>query len=90
MNPLSLHPPRTPRNSVISSGSHIYGANIYQNNEEPKELSLTTEVELDEEEDKVKEPESRIRKEEVWREMFLTSNGRDKAFVSRRMRSPCC
>ena len=39
-------------------------------------------VELDEEGDKVKAAEKRILKEEVWREMFLTSNGRDKAFAS--------
>ena len=39
-------------------------------------------IEIDEEEEVVKSAERRIRKEEVWREMFLTSAGRDKAFVS--------
>lgn len=39
-------------------------------------------VELDEEGDKVEAAEKRILKEEVWREMFLTSDGRDKAFAS--------
>jgi hypothetical protein len=35
----------------------------------------------EEDEDQVKEAETRVRKEAVWKEIFLTSNGRDKAFV---------
>lgn len=80
MNPLSSHPPRTPRTSIISS-SHIYGTSIYESKDETQEQSTVEDEEPDEEEDKVKEAESKIRKEEIWKEMFLTSNGRDKAFV---------
>lgn len=47
-------------------------------------------IEIDEEEESVKSAERKIRKEEVWREMFLTSNGRDKAFVSMIMLGLSC
>ncbi|KAK2466355.1 hypothetical protein APHAL10511_001997 [Amanita phalloides] len=65
VNPLGSHPPRSSAN----------GAELTN--------SATTEpadVELDEQEDKVQQLEGRIRREDVWNEMFLTSNGRDKAF----------
>ncbi|KAF8897369.1 hypothetical protein BD779DRAFT_1667359 [Infundibulicybe gibba] len=75
MNPLSSHPPRTPRTSVMAS-SNTY---IYDTKDE-KEEHVEVEEELDGETDKMKEVEHKIRKEDVWREMFLTSNGRDKAF----------
>ena len=39
----------------------------------------------DVEEEKAKPPVGSVRKEEIWREMFLTSNGRDKAFVRSHM-----
>lgn len=39
-------------------------------------------VELDEEDVRVKEAEKMVGAHEVWRDMFVTSNGRDKAFVS--------
>jgi len=55
MNPLSPHPPRTPR-------SH---------KEESRKSVQRTEM----------DEERRVRKEDVWREVFLTSYGRDKAFV---------
>lgn len=45
--------------------------------EEPNEVS----EESDDEEDVASKPGAVIRKEEVWREMFLTSNGRDKGLV---------
>lgn len=38
-------------------------------------------IEIDPEEDRVKRLEKRVRKEEVLREMIVTSNGRDKIFV---------
>jgi hypothetical protein len=82
MNPHSSHPPRTPRTSIISSGSNVYGTSIYETNEVEQEKPLEVEDELeDEEDDKGKALEARVRKEDVWREMLLTSNGRDKAFV---------
>ncbi|KAJ3756783.1 hypothetical protein EV360DRAFT_47390 [Lentinula raphanica] len=76
MNPLSSHPPRTPRVSVISA--HTYNSSVY----EKDEIADNAEVEsIDDEEDvRMKEAERRIRHEEVWREIVLTSNGRDKAF----------
>ncbi|TFK43359.1 hypothetical protein BDQ12DRAFT_674839 [Crucibulum laeve] len=81
MNPLSSHPPRTPRTSVISnSSSQIYGASIYEEKVDITNDASKEDLELDEDEERVKEAEKRIRKEDVWREMFLTSYGRDKAF----------
>ncbi|KAF8211299.1 hypothetical protein K438DRAFT_1807074 [Mycena galopus ATCC 62051] len=80
MNPLSSHPPRTPRTSIVSSGAHVYGAGIYDSKEEPQEPAIDEEDELEEGTEQLKLAEMRVRKEEVWREMFLTSNGRDKAF----------
>lgn len=80
INPLSSHPPRTPRTSIVANSS----SNTYSNetNEDIPEKVCIDDIEIDEEEEKVKAAEKRIRKEEVWREMFLTSVGRDKAFVS--------
>ena len=83
MNPLSSHPPRTPRTSIVPNSSSTYSSGRYQNsNEENREKVDIEDIEIDEEEEVVKSAERRIRKEEVWREMFLTSAGRDKAFVS--------
>lgn len=84
MNPLSTHPPRTPRTSIITSNttSHVYGQSIYED-KEGTEGAARPDAEEDEEEDEaLKVAETRVRKEEVWRDLFLTSNGRDKAFVS--------
>lgn len=84
MNPLSPHPPRTPRTSIIANSSNTYSDGKYLNsNEDNQEKVDVEDVEIDENEDKVKSAERRIKKEAVWREMFLTSAGRDKAFVSR-------
>lgn len=84
MNPLSAHPPRTPRTSIISTTTQIYGSSIYEPKDEAEQATLAEDVELDDEtEETVKVAEAHISREEIWREMFLTSNGRDKAFVSR-------
>ena len=83
MNPLSPHPPRTPRTSIVPNSSSTYSNGKYQSsNEGDGEKVEIEDVEIDEEEESVKSAERKIRKEEVWREMFLTSSGRDKAFVS--------
>jgi hypothetical protein len=84
MNPLSSHPPRTPRTSVVAHSSNTYSNEKYQSLTEDTQENVDIEdIEIDEEEEnKVQAAEKRIRKEEVWREMFLTSAGRDKAFVS--------
>ncbi|CAK5263087.1 unnamed protein product [Mycena citricolor] len=87
MNPLSLHPPRTPRTSLSSAHpqSHGNGFSGYEGSSAKEESNTIAEV--DEEEDleedsaRLKLAQTRVSNEEVWREMFLTSNGRDKAFV---------
>ncbi|KAF9008890.1 hypothetical protein BDQ17DRAFT_1275160 [Cyathus striatus] len=81
MNPLSSHPPRTPRASIISNSSaHVYGSNIYEEKVEVEEAPDPEDVELDEDEEKLKLAEGRVRQEEIWKDIFLTSYGRDKAF----------
>ncbi|KAK1236676.1 hypothetical protein PQX77_000032 [Marasmius sp. AFHP31] len=78
MNPLSSHPPRTPKNSTATNGTTLYGASIYESKGPQSE-----EEEDDEHDEEVAEEStvvSRIRREEVWREIVKTSDGRDKAF----------
>lgn len=85
MNPLSSHPPRTPRTSIISNHNATgLGRSAYDTREEVEgeDRDAVEELEIDEE-DRVKEAESRVRREDVWREIFFTSYGRDKAFVRR-------
>ncbi|KAL1735830.1 hypothetical protein EV714DRAFT_199616 [Schizophyllum commune] len=88
MNPLSSHPPRTPRTSVISSSTYVYGASVY---EDAPSHAMAEKVEVKEEVyDPADEPDDddvataaaakRVRREDVWREMIITSDGRDKAF----------
>ena len=86
MNPLSSHPPRTPRTSVISSQTHgVYGYEPFGSSEDTRVPTRTYEEDTengDEQDDKARAAaESRVTKEEIWREVLLTSNGRDKAFV---------
>ena len=91
MNPLSSHPPRTPRTSIVPNSSSTYSNGKYQSSNEGNQEKVEIEdIEIDEEEESVKSAERKIRKEEVWREMFLTSNGRDKAFVSMIMLGLSC
>lgn len=94
VNPASSHPPsrggsvsfkaRTPRTSIINS--HVdeekpankppYEINVY-GEEEVQEVQVTEKA--------ISVPsrksKGRARVQEVWKEMFLTSNGRDKALV---------
>ena len=67
----------------------MYGSSMYESKDETHEqLSIAADdVDLDtedgDEKDKAKtDTGNPVRPEAVWREMFLTSNGRDKAFVS--------
>lgn len=84
MNPMSSHPPRTPRVSIIS-GTGTYGGSIYTPKEEaPRDEPPEDDAEVDREDEAVKKRAQRIRKEEIWKEMLKTSQGRDKAFVSDR------
>lgn len=85
MNPLSSHPPRTPRASLVNSSTsqHFGSASIYEDaptEVEEKDIVDVEDVEIDDEEERVKVAEKRILKEEIWREIIVTSNGRDKAF----------
>ncbi|CAA7259531.1 unnamed protein product [Cyclocybe aegerita] len=129
MNPLSAHPPRTPRTSLIhnhehehnyhasltespsstttthnhtngtshshkrtqsTSSQHHFSSSIYEERNEFEEKDISEvgdEIEVDTElgeeggdaEGRNKE-RPRVRQEEVWRDMIVTSNGRDKAF----------
>lgn len=79
MNPLSQHPPRTPRTSVTSS-NHVYGGDIYTPKEEL--IEQREDLDSDEETEAVRDGgKSIVRPEAVWRDMLKTSYGRDKAFV---------
>ncbi|TRM68255.1 hypothetical protein BD626DRAFT_395734 [Schizophyllum amplum] len=88
INPLSSHPPRTPRSSIISSSTYVYGASVY---EDAPSHAMAEKVEVTEDiYDPADEPDDdnvhtsaaakHIRREDVWREMIVTSDGRDKAF----------
>lgn len=80
MNPLSAHPPRTPRTSVTMPFSSQPSAENEETEEYPNEL----EVEVNDEEEDGQEKlaaKSQVRAQEIWRELLETSGGRDKTFV---------
>ncbi|KAF8528907.1 hypothetical protein BU17DRAFT_73160 [Hysterangium stoloniferum] len=83
INPLSSHPPRTPRTSVVTSAVHSYPQDLYVNTEESSDPRLVLSDGEDEEEEDDAQLEdragTRVRREEVWREVLATSTGRDKA-----------
>ena len=92
MNPLSSHPPRTPRSSIVHvNQSQLYGSNIYTPASENGSISEKQPVEVEQFEEAVvpedveetlgKEAAEKVKSPEVWREVFKTSAGRDKAFV---------
>jgi hypothetical protein len=83
MNPLSQHPPRTPRTSIISNAAsttstQVYGQEIYNTKEDTKSEH---EGESVDEELATPKPRKRVRHEAIWKEVLSTSNGRDKALV---------
>lgn len=78
MNPLSSHPPRTPKTSIISNAS-TYQASTIGGHEDHSEKVEIDEHDFDEEEERVKDVEKKVWKEDIWKEIILTSNGRDKA-----------
>lgn len=94
MNPLSAHPPRTPRPSTAAQSHYrntSMSISVYDEKAEEEQDGETVNadkpdvdedevVELDEEDVRVKEAEKLVGAHEVWRDMFVTSNGRDKAF----------
>ncbi|KAI0049571.1 hypothetical protein FA95DRAFT_1581634 [Auriscalpium vulgare] len=81
MNPLSAHPPRTPRTSTVSSNATVYSPHVYTTKDEVEERPTDIEEELPENEDDPAKAEerSRVQAEDVWREIVTTSYGRDKA-----------
>ncbi|KAF8558989.1 hypothetical protein OG21DRAFT_1474421 [Imleria badia] len=85
MNPLSAHPPRTPRPSTAAQ-SHFENntASMYDEKSEATEKgagdTADEDEEVDEESERVVEAEKTVGRHEVWRDMLVTSGGRDKAF----------
>lgn len=84
VNPASSHPPsrggsislktRTPRTSIIgekSVGISTYEGTAYGEEEEVQNVPVAPR----------RKSKPRVRLQEVWKEMFLSSNGRDKALV---------
>ncbi|KAF9779468.1 hypothetical protein BJ322DRAFT_1101703 [Thelephora terrestris] len=74
MNPLSQHPPRTPRTSTAHSNGYDLSV--------PSPRHATASIDGEEEEERTHDhpAKTRIRNEEVWREIVKKSDGRDKAF----------
>ena len=77
MNPHSPHPPRTPRTSTVYSGG--FDPSLPS----PKHTSGTLDLEPEEERVHDHPAKTRVKNEEVWREIVKSSDGRDKAFVRR-------
>lgn len=75
MNPLSQHPPRTPRQSMV------HGSGYDPSVSSPRRASTAPDIEEEEEHVHDHPAKARVTSEEVWREIFKTSDGRDKAFV---------
>lgn len=77
MNPLSFHPPRTPRPSLVGQAD-MYTNHFSQISEkspfEPPEPSLKEDLASD-----AGLKPTRVRSSDAWRDMIATSNGRDKA-----------
>lgn len=110
MNPLSAHPPRTPRSSTSAATSssrpnsaHFASISVYDEKADDAETvrghgagkedpaaddAEADELELDEEDERVRAAEKKIPAHEVWRDIVATSYGRDKAFVSIRSSQP--
>jgi len=105
INPLSAHPPRTPRSSTSAATSshsrpnsaHFASISVYDEKTDDTETvhghsagkedaadddPEADELELDEEDERVRAAEKKIPAHEVWRDIVATSYGRDKAFVS--------
>ncbi|EIN10665.1 hypothetical protein PUNSTDRAFT_100354 [Punctularia strigosozonata HHB-11173 SS5] len=80
MNPLSQHPPRTPRTSIISNAAstnstQVYGQEIYGAKGDNKSEH---EAESVDEEPTTPRPRKKVRHETIWKEVLSTSYGRDK------------
>jgi len=83
MNPHSPHPPRTPRTSTAHSSGHDLSASS------PRHISAALDAEPEEERVHDHPAKTRVKGEEVWREIVKSSDGRDKAFVCHVSVPPC-
>lgn len=89
MNPLSAHPPRTPRPSTAAQ-SHFTTTSVGLYDDKSEDQTTEKGVagdagnedeEVDEESERVVDADKKVGRHEVWRDMLVTSEGRDKAFV---------
>lgn len=82
MNPMSSHPPRTPRTSTAYSNyDHSDAATSVRDETARPNLTVDVPDDVDEDEDDYKSQKARVSKEEIWRELLKSSMGRDKTFV---------
>lgn len=84
MNPESAHPPRTPRTSVTTTKMPFSSqATAEDEGSEggPTELEIEVEEEEEDSQEKKSAAKNQVHTQEVWRDLFETSSGRDKAFV---------
>lgn len=88
MNPLSQHPPRTPRTSTVSR-YHEYDVNTHTPNEELIEQQAES-VSDDDEKTYDETHHVRVRREDVWHDLLKTAYGRDKSFVCSLLRLDRC
>jgi hypothetical protein len=80
MNPLSFHPPRTPRPSIVSQ-PEMYNNDVSRYSEKSPYEQHEPSVKDDSGSDEGIKL-TRVRQSEVWKDMIATSVGRDKALVS--------
>ena len=84
MNPLSAHPPRTPKTSVNTSSSMPFGSHADAIKVDAEDRATEPDGELDDDDEGAQEKspaKNQIQAQDVWRELFTTSGGRDKALV---------
>ena len=65
-----------------ASSSNNFSSSVYEEKVESEEKVDVEDIEIDHEEEKVQDAGKRVTREEILREMIVTSNGRDKVFVS--------
>ncbi|KAI0027066.1 hypothetical protein K488DRAFT_23460, partial [Vararia minispora EC-137] len=90
MNPFSAHPPRTPRTSAVgparppsTTSAPAFSADVFTTHEDaqerPRLAHIEQDVELAHDAGRADAAKTHVRREDVWREIIKTSNGRDKA-----------
>ena len=82
MNPLSAHPPRTPKSSVNTTNSMPFSHSDSKKEVMDEQASeIDVEVDNDDEAQEKIPAKIQVRAQDVWREFLKTSGGRDKALV---------